>query len=107
MTEPMFFEFLVFAGLMGALATVRAVAVTFIKRKQGGQAPSAAVLDQIAQQLAALQQTVESTAIEVERISEAQRFTTKLLAERGAAGAPSASGVSDRPRRPPHDITPH
>jgi len=35
------------------------------------------------QRLESLQQSVEAIALEVERISEAQRFTTKLLAERG------------------------
>lgn len=37
---------------------------------------------QIDQRLAAIEQAIETVAIEVERISEGQRFTTKLLAER-------------------------
>lgn len=32
-----------------------------------------------------MEQAIDSIAIEVERISEGQRFTTKLLAERAAA----------------------
>ena len=36
----------------------------------------------VAQQLAQLQQSVDALAIEVERISEAQRFQSKLMAER-------------------------
>lgn len=35
----------------------------------------------VAQQLAQLQQSIDTLAIEVERISESQRFQTKLLAE--------------------------
>ena len=35
--------------------------------------------------LARLEQAVDSIAIEIERISEGQRFTTKLLAERAQA----------------------
>jgi hypothetical protein len=35
--------------------------------------------------LARLEQAVEAIAIEVERISEGQRFTTKLLSERASA----------------------
>ena len=35
--------------------------------------------------MARLEQAVESIALEVERISEGQRFTTKLLSERGSA----------------------
>ena len=37
---------------------------------------------QIEQRLTAIEQAIETVAIEVERISEGQRFTTKLLAER-------------------------
>jgi hypothetical protein len=40
-------------------------------------------------QLAQMQQAIDAIAVEVERISEGQRFTTKLLADRGAATAPS------------------
>ena len=43
---------------------------------------------------------VDAIALEVERISEAQRFTARLLAERQAPPAPL-------PRRDPGAITPH
>ena len=49
-----------------------------------------------------LQQAVEAMAVEVERISEAQRFTAKLLAER----TPPAV-AAERPRAPERVITPH
>ena len=42
--------------------------------------------------LARIEQAVEAIAIEVERISEGQRFTTKLLAERAADEAPMRAG---------------
>jgi hypothetical protein len=49
-----------------------------------------------------LEQAVDAIALEVERISEGQRFTTKLLADRVAADrlpvAPSAE---------PRQVTPH
>jgi uncharacterized protein YoxC len=38
--------------------------------------------DQVEQRLDHLQQSVDAIAVEVERITEAQRFTAKLLAER-------------------------
>ena len=41
-----------------------------------------------------MEQAIDSIAIEVERISEGQRFTTKLLAERNTA---EASGLSKPP----------
>lgn len=39
----------------------------------------------IAQRLGAIEQAIETVAVEVERISEGQRFTAKLLAERAPA----------------------
>jgi hypothetical protein len=42
------------------------------------------------ERLARIEQAIDAMAIEVERISEGQRFTTKLLAERTAPPLPSA-----------------
>jgi hypothetical protein len=76
-------EFLLFAGLMATLACVTKVILTVLNRRRLGDA-SAPMLGEIAQRLARLEQAVDATAIEVERIAEGQRFTTKLLAERAA-----------------------
>jgi hypothetical protein len=48
---------------------------------------------ELAAQIARMEQAIDSIAIEVERISEGQRFTTKLLAERGN-GAANESAVT-------------
>ena len=53
-----------------------------------------------------IEQAVESIAIEVERIGEAQRFTTKLFAERQLDAA-SRIALPVQPRREPGTITPH
>jgi DNA repair exonuclease SbcCD ATPase subunit len=50
-----------------------------------------------------IEQAVESIALEVERIGEAQRFTTKLLADRQG----DAARMPAVPRREPGTITPH
>ncbi|MEO6526981.1 MAG: hypothetical protein ABIP93_10180 [Gemmatimonadaceae bacterium] len=56
-----------------------------------------------------MEQAIESIAIEVERIGEAQRFATKLLSER--QGDPIANRAAALPltaaRREPGTITPH
>lgn len=44
-----------------------------------------------------MEQAIDSIAVEVERISEGQRFTTKLLAER-ASEAGEIAPSRDRPR---------
>ncbi len=59
-----------------------------IRRDERGALPGADA--QSVERLARIEAAVESIAIEVERISEAQRFTTKLLAERPAATMPRA-----------------
>ena len=50
-----------------------------------------------------LEQAVESIALEVERISEGQRFTTKLLTDRAQGGPVRAVAPSEPIRHP----TPH
>ena len=50
-----------------------------------------------------MEQAIESIAVEVERIGEAQRFTTKLLADR----QPDAVAQMMVPRKEPGTITPH
>lgn len=48
--------------------------------RRAAAAPS--VQPEVLQRLAAIENAVESIAVEVERVSEGQRFTTKLLSER-------------------------
>jgi hypothetical protein len=50
-----------------------------------------------------MEQAIESIAVEVERIGEAQRFTTKLLSDR----QPDAVARMTAPRKEPGVITPH
>jgi len=76
-------ELMVFAGLMATLGSFTKIILTFINRRRPVAGPSTPALDEIAQRLARMEQAIDATAVEVERISEAQRFTTKLLVERG------------------------
>jgi hypothetical protein len=54
--------------------------------------PTGSISGDVAARLQRMEQAIDSIAIEVERISEGQRFTTKLLAERvpapGSLSAP-------------------
>lgn len=68
---------------------------------------SAGMRPEIGARLERMEQSIEAIALEIERISEGQRFTTKLLAERtsaagsqGAAiGAPGVSALPAAERR--------
>ena len=52
---------------------------------------TARVPSDVSARLERMEQAIDSIAVEVERISEGQRFTTKLLAER--SGAPVGGDV--------------
>jgi predicted TPR repeat methyltransferase len=65
------------------------VLTTWIKyrAKRVGSADVSARLGEISDRMAKLDNAVDAMAVEVERISEGQRFVTKLLAERGTTAA--------------------
>ena len=54
--------------------------------------PIAAIPSDVSARLERIEQAVDAIAIEMERVSEGQRFTTKLLSERAAL--PASSGGS-------------
>ena len=67
------------------------LARAYAKRmEQGGSA--ARIPSDVSARLERMEQAIDSIAVEVERISEGQRFTTKLLAER--SGSPVGGDVS-------------
>lgn len=53
------------------------------RRIEGRGKSPAALSPDVAERLERIERAVESIAIEVERISEGQRFVTKVLADRG------------------------
>jgi hypothetical protein len=68
----------IIVAMVGSLAVI-SVSTFFVVRRIA-KSPRPRVDDP---RLEHLQQSVDAIAIEVERIAEAQRFTAKLLAERG------------------------
>jgi hypothetical protein len=66
------------------------IALAYARRIwRGNPAAPAARVDEIAPRLDRLEQAVDSIAIEIERISEGQRFVTKIFAERPAQAQPA------------------
>ena len=51
---------------------------------------------EVTSRLERMEQAIDSIAVEVERISEGQRFTTKLLSERVASSSGPGSAPPDR-----------
>ena len=78
-----------FAGVMlTIIVSVSTLAVVYVVSKRVLASTKAHQLGPSRlddQRLEQIQQTVDSIAIEVERIAEAQRFTAKLAAERSEA----------------------
>ncbi len=77
---------IIVVGLPIARAYARRLESTPVLR---GPAP------ELAERLERMEQAIDTIAVEVERISEGQRFTTKLLAERADDGALARSGRQD------------
>lgn len=82
--------FITVAAIIIGLPLARA----FARRMDRRSAPSAQLPGEIANQLAHLNQAVDAIALEVERISEGQRFTSRLLAEQREARLPT--GAAER-----------
>jgi len=65
-------------GVVGVLVA----AIIKVLNRRGRTPLPAPRLDQMSQQLEALQQAADATALEVERLGESVRFTVKILTER-------------------------
>jgi hypothetical protein len=71
-------------GSVPVIAIGMPLARAYAKRMERG-AVTPAIPSDVSARLERMEQAIDSIAIEVERISEGQRFTTKLLSERGDA----------------------
>ncbi len=94
-----------FVTLITGMGCVTGVLITAIKyrgRRQGGISPEViARLEEISARMGQLDTAVDSIAVEVERISEGQRFVSRVLAERTSTPA-----LSERPKNS-GSTTPH
>jgi hypothetical protein len=84
MAERVFAMILAFAASMATLGCVTAVILAIIKRRPQKLAEPEfrRMFGDISERLSQLDGSIEAIAVEVERISEAQRFTAKVLADR-------------------------
>jgi len=70
------------------------LARAYARRVEEGQTNTRVPLE-VTARLERMEQAIDSIAVEVERISEGQRFTTKLLSERTAPPAPGSVPQND------------
>lgn len=95
-------EFLFFVFAMSALGAVTKVVLKLIDRRRSdtlGSGTASAELATMREQLSRLEHSVDAIAVELERVGEGQRFTTRLLSERAAQELRAVS--------PPRQTTPH
>ena len=69
--------------ICGTLLIISLIAA-FVTRKRAVP-PASDALQRLDARISEIQHSIDAVAVEVERISEGQRFTTKLLTERGIA----------------------
>ena len=90
---------------LGAFATaiICAIGIPLARayaRRLDSDAKNPRIPTEVTSRLERMEQAIEAVAIEVERISEGQRFTTKLLSEtRSPAIAPASSSGQGTPNR--------
>lgn len=86
-----------FVAGMVSIGCFTGIMITWLKLRARKSLSSPDILhrfDDIVDRMTRLDTAVDAMAVEIERISEAQRFTTRLLAERpGAAALPDRSRV--------------
>ena len=83
------------------MVTTLAVGVPLVRalaKRWSNEAAQPRVPAEVLARLERMEQAIDSVAVEIERISEGQRFTTKLLSERTRDGA-LPNGAGDRVAR--------
>jgi hypothetical protein len=86
MNGPEAFAMLAFVGFAGSTVFILARAVARRIESKAQRPP--AVPGDVAMRMERMERTLDSVAIEIERISENQRFLTKVLAERERSSLP-------------------
>jgi hypothetical protein len=83
--------------MTGVTVILAPLARAYARRLEKGESGTGGtrLSSDIAARLERMEHAIDSIAIEVERISEGQRFTTKLLAERGST-PPPATALTER-----------
>jgi hypothetical protein len=71
-------------AISSSVAIMGTIAWAYIERLKIRQGATPKQLGSIDERLARMENAIDAMSVEVERISEGQRFTTKLLADRKA-----------------------
>jgi hypothetical protein len=88
----------------GAFATaiILAIGVPLARalgRRMDAESKGPRIPTEVVERLERMEQSLDAVAVEIERISEGQRFTTKLLSESSGRGDPRQLGSTPRQDR--------
>lgn len=86
MTESMLVDVLTFLFGVGCLYAFTRIMMAFFGRKRPMPSPTGTAA--LEERLARIEQIVESTSIEVERVTESQRFLVNVFSQRSAEPVP-------------------
>lgn len=84
--------------ICGTILLITVITAWIGRRRRGPAALSDGSVERLETRLIEMQQSLDAMAIEVERISEGQRFATKLLSERPGAQASDVNGAREPSR---------
>lgn len=87
---------IIFVTSIPVMAIGVPLARAYARRVERASATATPIAHDVVARLERMEQAIDAIAVEMERVSEGQRFTTKLLTERGAARLPLRS--DDEPR---------
>jgi hypothetical protein len=88
-------------GSFAAIGLVAVLFLAFARRILRGRRPPRPPFPESAQRLERIEQAIEAVSIEVERISEGQRFVTRLLSEGNRLPSLGAGKREPEPARTP------
>jgi len=95
MVSPIFVPITLFI-MIGVISIGVPLARAFARRMERDGSPKLST--EVLARLERMEQAIDSIAVEVERISEGQRFTTKLLADRAADARNTVSSLREQGR---------
>lgn len=85
---------IIFGTISGTIMVLTRMRYRYLERREQYRSVEPAALDE---RLTRIEQAVDAIAIEVERMSESHRFTSRLLAERLPAAMPGQSIEGSHP----------
>ena len=87
---------LVFVSSIPVIAIGVPLARAFARRIENAPSPASPISHDVVARLERMEQAIDAIAVEMERVSEGQRFTTKLLTERAAERLPAPADGGPR-----------